>query len=790
MNIHTTPPHQKKSNRPKGYKRLSALVGLALLGFCAKGVAQTTPFSPDTITLTFIHGTVSNYTLPQATGAEYYDYSPGVFQSNGFMATVTAAGDGDGVVYPIVVANTATTTYSLGGTAHAVMVDAYDSSGNVLDTLTVNLLVLTPLSFPDSLGPYVFYPGVTTTELVTASNGGGTYAYTVAPMLPVGLTLTADEATNVASITSTGDLTVAVGATDHTLTVTDDSGATDTAVISIEVPGIAFAKTAYTFTFIEGVASSQALPTASGLQSALRYKVNDNSLITGAELAHSTLPSTTAGAAVISSTADTPLTTEVVTFTLFAYHDSNGLMGMTKIYIFVVETDTSGEHLNAVNQEVITKVAGAMVDGALGAITERLTAANSATTLASIDGQTPVVALANYAHALGDDDVDSALANSRFVLPFAALPSNSNVGAIWGSTQTRELDGDVDAADWSGDVGGLHLGVDFNIGDNLVGVAVSKSDADIDYKSPKAQGGFNEGEYEVALTALYPYINRRFGDVDVWGIVGLGEGEMTATPKGSEAIDSDLSLTALAAGAALQIVPSLQLRLEAHTADIDIEGNEVRGLVQQDLSTNTVRAMARWHNLYLTPSVPLFTALHTAFFEAGMRRDSGDGENHRGAMEAALGWQYHGQRAEIEAAVNGLFGRKDYRAWGAYTNLRVSGGDDGQGLALRLRPSYGEEQTEFGRVWNAESFDDNVDVGNQTLRTEMRLSYGIQSAGGLVAPFVDAVATDNADNNNIYRLGVDWSPHRYFDVNLAGERHVNANAADEQRVLVKGAVKF
>ena len=790
MNIHTTPPHQKKSNRSKGYKRLSALVGLALLGFCAKGIAQTTPFSPDTITLTFIHGTVSNYTLPQATGAEYYDYSPGVFQSNGFMATVTAAGDGDGVVYPIVVANTATTTYSLGGTAHAVMVDAYDSSGNVLDTLTVNLLVLTPLSFPDSLGPYVFYPGVTTTEMFSASNGGGTYAYSIDPALPSGLALVADEATNVASLQNDGTAAV-MSATEYTLTVTDDSTATDTAVISISVPGIAFAQNAYNFTFIKGTASSRNLPTASGLQSALRYTINaaDTALLTAAELTHDA--SDAAAPVAISSTADTPLNTDGVTVTLSAQHGSSSTgMETTQIKIFVVETDTSGEHLNAVNQEVITKVAGAMVDGALGAITERLTAANSATTLASIDGQTPVVALANYAHALGDDDVDSALANSRFVLPFAALPSNSNVGAIWGSTQTRELDGDVDAADWSGDVGGLHLGVDFNIGDNLVGVAVSKSDADIDYKSPDAQGGFNEGEYEVALTALYPYINRRFGDVDVWGIVGLGEGEMTATPKGSEAIDSDLSLTALAAGAALQIVPSLQLRLEAHTADIDIEGNEVRGLVQQDLNTNTVRALARWHNLYLTPTVPLFTANQTAFFEAGMRRDSGDGENSRGAMEAALGWQYHGQRAEIEAAVNGLFGRKDYRAWGAYTNLRVSGGDDGQGLALRLRPSYGEEQTEFGRIWNAESFDDNVDVGNQTLRTEMRLSYGIQSAGGLVAPFVDAVATDNADNNNIYRLGVDWSPHRYFDVNLAGERHLKADAADEQRVLVKGAVKF
>ena len=767
-----------------------------MLGFCAKGVAQTavTPtFAVTNITHTFIYGTASDATLPQAEGdVGYYNFEDGAVSAAGF--TASGVDEDNRAVVPIVISSTSTTTYSVGGTTIDLEIEVFDDDDNMGDILTFSLLVLTPVAFADSRDSLVFNPGIDSAHTFTPTGAEGTVsastlAYTIAPDLPTGLMLTEDTTTN-AAIIQGGSTATTPATTVHTLTVTDDSSATATIEITIEVTDIAFAQPAYNFTFIQGTASSRNLPTASGVQDALRYTINaaDTALLTAAELTHDAFDA--AAPVAISSTADTPLNTDGVTVMLSAKRGSNTVTGTTQIKIFVVETDTSGEHLNAVNQEVITKVAGAMVDGALGAITERLTAANSATTLASIDGQTPVVALANYAHALGDDGVDNALANSRFVLPFAALPSNSNVGAIWGSTQTRELDGDVAAADWSGDVGGLHLGVDFNIGDNLVGVAVSKSDADIDYKSPDAQGGFNEGEYEIALTALYPYINRRFGDVDVWGIVGLGEGEMTATPKGSEAIDSDLSLTALAAGAALQIVPSLQLRLEAHTADIDIEGNEVRGLVQQDLSTNTVRAMARWHNLYLTPSIPLFTALHTAFFEAGMRRDSGDGENSRGAMEAALGWQYRGQRAEIEAAVNGLFGRKDYRAWGAYTNLRVSGGDDGQGLALRLRPSYGEEQTEFGRVWNAESFDDNVDVGNQTLRTEMRLSYGIQSAGGLVAPFVDAVATDNADNNNIYRLGVDWSPHRYFDVNLAGERHVNANAADEQRVLMKGAVKF
>ena len=455
----------------------------------------------------------------------------------------------------------------------------------------------------------------------------------------------------------------------------------------------------------------------------------------------------------------------------------------------VLKARGGGEELAPVNEEVISKIAATVVGSTLAAITERIAVANIATPLALIGGQTPQTALANYAKAVADDadDNNALLANSRFVLPFASLPSNANVGAIWGSTQMRELDGDVDAVDWSGDVSGLHLGVDFKVGENLIGVAVSKSDADIDYKTTDAQGNPEEGKYEVSLTALHPYINRKFGEVDYWASIGFGEGEMTVTEKGGDAIKSDLSLNSLGVGAGMQIESGLQLRAEAQIADIDIEGNDDFGLRAQNLSTNSVRALARWENIYLTSNVPLFTANQTAFFEAGMRRDSGDGESRRAAMETTIGWNYRGQRATIEAAMHGLVGRKDYREWGAYTNLRISGGDDGQGLSLRVRPSYGEAQGEFGRVWDADSFDDIVESKNDSTayqwRTETRLSYGIQSASGLVAPFVDAA-------DDTYRLGVDWSPHRYFDVNLTGERRHSSDDADERRVLLQGEVKF
>ena len=637
----------------------------------------------------------------------------------------------------------------------------------------------------------------TAVQLPAASEGRAPFIYSVSG-LGSGLTFNP----NPSSRTIDGALNIATAA-DLTLSLTygieDVNGATTSDAFTLHIIPLRFATAQRTLRFIPEQAQTEnlgdALTSAAGAGT-VAYAIDPNpSALNGL-----TYVVDSNGDPQLIATADFAVADDaVLDYTLTATYiigTGNTAVTHTATQNITLDVRQGGEQLAPVNEEVISKVAASVVGSTLAAITERIAAANIATPLALIGGQTPQTALASYAKAVADDadDNNALLANSRFVLPFASLPSNANIGAVWGSIQMRELDGDVDAIDWSGDVSGLHLGVDFKVGDNLIGVAVSKNDADIDYKTTDAQGTVNEGEYEVSLTALHPYINRKFGDVDYWASIGLGSGEMTITEKGGDAIKSDLSLSALGAGAGMQIEPGLQLRVEVQTADIDIEGNAASGLLQQDLSTNSIRAMARWQNIYLTPTVPLFAANQTAFFEAGMRRDSGDGESRRAAMEAALGWNYRGQRATIEAAAHGLFGRKDYREWGAYTNVRVSGGDDGQGLSLRIRPSYGEAQGEFGRVWNAESFDDigiaaSDGVDNYALRTETRLSYGIQSANGLVAPFVDAVTVGNA-TDDIYRLGIDWSPHRYFDVNLTGERRHSNDDADEQRILLQGAVKF
>ena len=489
------------------------------------------------------------------------------------------------------------------------------------------------------------------------------------------------------------------------------------------------------------------------------------------------------------------ITVPVYTFT--ATFGSSSVVVTQLINIQIAQT----KQIATINTQLVSKVAAASVAGTMGAITDRLAAASSVAPQFSIGGQSPLVALAQNVKAIADDtfDKNQLLANSKFILPFSAGGGAISNGAIWGSAHYRRLNGEAEAValdnapqiDWEGDVSGLHLGVDFEVADNiLVGAAVSQSNAEMNYETLDAGGKVEKGDYEITLSGLHPYINWRFGETNLWASLGYGEGDVTITPENQTQVKavSDVNLVALGVGVSDEINPRLQLRLEARAAEIDIEGNDERTILQQDLDTNTARVLVKWHDAN--------TRLdnRAAFVEIGLRHDDGDGDT-GAAMETALGWNYLGDRTTLEAGAHGLFGRKNYNEWGAYGNFRVSGGVDGQGFALRIRPSYGEEAGEFGRVWNAESFDDidagdadNVDA-NYAWRTESRLSYGIQSAGGLVVPFFDAV-TANSASDDIYRLGVDWSPHRYFDLNLTGERRLNNDDADEQRIFVQGAVKF
>ena len=450
-----------------------------------------------------------------------------------------------------------------------------------------------------------------------------------------------------------------------------------------------------------------------------------------------------------------------------------------------------------VNATIMSKVAAVSVAGTLGAITDRIAnAAKTAPYFAIGGNQSPQMAFAANAQSLADGTLDrkAMLNGTKFVMPFGNAGQHVRAhGAFWGSAHYRklDLDGNNRAApreniDWRGDVLGVQLGFDLRIyEDYLIGVALSQTDGKLQYQTAADD---EKSDYDIAINAVYPYFSRRRDQLTWWASIGGGDGDLVITQPGVEGetrFETELGMVGYGVGVSNDVTDQVQLRAEFRGADVDIKANDEGTILQQDITTRTTRAMIKWHDMLLTER-------RSAFLELGLRNDTGDGEIGT-AMESAVGWSYRGYDSTIEFGANFLLGREDYDEWGVFGQFRIVGAEGWRGLSLSVRPSYGDVGEEFGKLWNADLQDDLDDGGEAPIgyqwRTESRLAYGMQGAGGKVVPFGEMVIAED----DIYRLGVDWTPPnawRNLDLNLTGERHHNKDRLNENRVLLQGEVKF
>ena len=111
------------------------------------------------------------------------------------------------------------------------------------------------------------------------------------------------------------------------------------------------------------------------------------------------------------------------------------------------------------------------------------------------------------------------------------LSSGGKAGApawtAWGEVATGGFEAEVDDMRLDGDVTSAFLGAGVGAARWLAGVAVSLSEGDGSYALLENGEG---GTVESTLTAVYPYAKLGLSDtVDVWRLVGLGQGELTLT---------------------------------------------------------------------------------------------------------------------------------------------------------------------------------------------------------------------------------------------------------------------
>ncbi len=456
------------------------------------------------------------------------------------------------------------------------------------------------------------------------------------------------------------------------------------------------------------------------------------------------------------------------------------------------------------HRAVLPEVARALAGRSTGAISARVgQVLNGGGASASLGGQSSLAgALQTHAPGLINENrpLRDLLSGSRFVLPLSGNGGGGGglrAASLWGSGDYRNLSGEDGDIDFDGSLHGAQIGVDAKVRDNLLaGVALSWSEGELEYDT--GIGGANgQGDYELDVISLHPYLGGRAGQLDWWATLGHGNGEVVVTPNTGQAASNDMSMTTLGAGGGgllwSRAEDGAQVRLKGEFlfTRMDVEKSARvdslsvdASLARIGLAASRTRSLAGGGQRVVVPSLSL-----------GVRQDGGDGNPGIGA-EIGGSVRYENAESGMSASVSahGLFGRSDYEEWGIQALVHLSPGADGQGLSFVMSPGYGNNgggDGNTGQIWSNGLRGDTISTApDPSGRLEMRLGYGLSTPGerdGLLTPWSGLTLHETG---KLYRLGLDWASGGQFTLRLHGERRENEHADADHAVLLRGEARF
>jgi len=193
---------------------------------------------------------------------------------------------------------------------------------------------------------------------------------------------------------------------------------------------------------------------------------------------------------------------------------------------------------------------------------------------------------------------------------------------FWGGGSYVSTDGEHDGVDYDGDTSAFTLGIDTGWRDGLIGVAVSRSDSDVDMTltapvPPIGRIVDIKGKLETEVTSVHPYLTRRFGKSQLWLTAGYGNGNAEVKEQYAR-IKTDITVTTVALGlrrAHGQLTGNISaLYTRAELDDVTDGRTYLLGTTVDSLRI-TADGKARWVHGAFSP-----------FVDFTVRHDSGDGD--------------------------------------------------------------------------------------------------------------------------------------------------------------------
>ena len=374
----------------------------------------------------------------------------------------------------------------------------------------------------------------------------------------------------------------------------------------------------------------------------------------------------------------------------------------------------------------------------------------------------------------------------------------------WGRVATGGFEAEVDGTQLDGNVTSAFLGADVGAQRWLAGLAVSISEGDGDYRLLHADHD-DSGSVESSLTTVYPYAKLGVNDkVDVWGLVGIGSGELTLTQNANvnrpseAAYKTDISMRMGALGVRGEVISpdesgGLGVAVKSDAFWVSTESEAVRNthgnLEGASGDATRLRLLVEMSRTFETGGGTL-----TPSAEAGLRYDGGDAETGTG-IEIGGGLRYQSPRITIEGQVRTLLAHEEsgYEEWGASGAIRIHPSGAGRGLSLTLAPTWGAAHSGTDALWadsQRHAFEQSTEFEAET-RLETEIGYGLASPRitGVVTPYTGVSMAD--DGHRTWRLGTRWEVTRETVLGLEATRdEAGDGQEDTTAVLLRAAVRW
>ena len=524
----------------------------------------------------------------------------------------------------------------------------------------------------------------------------------------------------------------------------------------------------------------------------------------------STTPPVRTSTSVLTFTAPTRATPEDEELTFRLTFQLTVTVGGVKGLDEVIVSDRGVvvEDIALLSEAILPEVTQAMSASSTGAITRRIELSANPVSPPSLnfgdlnlgDQGSLAGVLQTHGEAMseGDRAFKELLSGANFVLPMNASNGEASGGsspAFWGSGEYRELSGDSGTLNWEGELSGIHLGFDARVNpDFLAGVSVSWLRGDFSYDGATGlatdlDAAQDEGDYDIDLTSVNPYIGWKTGSLDLWATVGYGEGELEIEVAGDVLRVSDLNLQTIGIGGSSELwqmgLTDVRLKGELSYTELEIEGSrEVDAeIAAQDVDAIRVRISVESKQSHTLAS----GALYQPSVEVGLRYDGGDGETGGGGeIGGGLLYSNPATRVTLEGRARALLGSGgNYKEWGISGSLRLQPGADGQGLSLTITPGYGESQSGIQAFFDATNKADTA-TADPRAYIDARIGYGLSLRhwNAVLTPYTELTlgTTDS------YRLGLNWKFGTRYNLTLSGEHQTGTTPS--QAILLKGEMNF